>query len=157
MTAMCYITHDCEVNFVDVSECGSGGKQKTKSEKLLHNGNPHLNCVFIDDNKLIACGYDKVPFLYTKSGAEWTKGKVLDDGVDKQRKAKISGNSFLDKKVYFNSDFKLDNSVQLTETDTKHANYINCLKVFAADGNKALVVSTSDINGYLNFWDVTKL
>ena len=74
--------------------------------------------------------------------------------MTKERKSKISGNSFLDKKVYFNSDFKLDGTVMLKEMDTKHANYINCLKTFASNGDKALIISTSDINGYLNFWDV---
>ena len=83
--------------------------------------------------------------------------KALDEGVDKTRKAKISGNSFLDKKVYFNSDFKLDGSVMLAETDTKHANFINCTKVFASNGDKAMILSTSDINGYLCFWDVQKV
>ena len=58
---LCYVTHDCELNFVDVSDPNN---KKPKSEKLLHTGNPHFNCVFIDEDKLVACGYDKVPFLY---------------------------------------------------------------------------------------------
>ena len=150
---LCYVTHDCELNFLDVSDV-VGSKQKPKSEKVLHTGNPHMSCVFIDEDKLVACGYDKVPFFYKKSGSEWKKESTLDDGISKARKGKISGNSFLDKRVYFNSDFKLDGSVMLQETDTKHQNYINCMKVFASNGGKALVLSTSDINGFLNFWDV---
>jgi len=59
--SLCYVTHDCELNFVDVSDPSN---KKPKSEKLLHTGNPHFNCVFIDEDKLVACGYDKVPFLY---------------------------------------------------------------------------------------------
>jgi hypothetical protein len=55
--------------------------------------------------------------------------KILDDGYKKVRQAKISGNSFVDKKVYFNSDFKLSSLVELKETDTMHANYINQLKM----------------------------
>ena len=81
----------------------------------------------------------------------------MDEGVKNKRKAQISGNSFLDKKVYFNSDFKLQANVEMVETDTKHANFINCLKPFAMDGNKPLVISTSDANGFLHFWDVQKL
>lgn len=150
---LCYLTQDCEVNFVEVSDVASGNK-KPKSEKVLHTGNPHLTSVFIDEDKLIACGFDKVPYFYKLNGGNWKNEKTLDEGVSKTRKAKISGNSFLDKKVYFNSDFKLDNSVMLAETDTKHGNYINCLKVFASNGDKAMLISTSDVNGYLNFWDV---
>jgi len=154
---LCYVTHDCELNFVDLSEAGSSGKSKPKSEKVLHTGNPHMSCVFIDEDKLVACGYDKIPYYYKLSGSEWKMEKILDEGIKKPRKAKITGNSFLDKKVYFNSDFKLDGSVMLQEMDTKHANYINCLKTFASSGGKALLLSTSDVNGFLCFWDVQKL
>lgn len=98
-----------------------------------------------------------MPFLYAQSGSEWKEVKVLDEGISSTRKAKITGNSFLDKRVYFNSDFKLNTNVEMKETNTKHHNYINCLKVFARDGDKAMVISTSDMNGYLNFWDVSKV
>jgi actin related protein 2/3 complex subunit 1A/1B len=151
--ALCYVTHDCELNFLDVTEIASGNK-KPKSEKLLHTGNPHMSCVYLAEDKLIATGFDKVPILYKNEGGSWKNIKTLDDGILKERATKISGNSFLDKKVYFNSDFKLDNSVMVAETDTKHANYINCLKVYARNGDKVMILSTSDINGYLNFWDV---
>ena len=79
---------------------------------------------------------------------------MLDDGIGKVRKAKITGNSFLDKRVYFNPDIKLNTNVEMKETDTRHANYINCLKPFASQGGKHAILSTSDINGYLNWWDV---
>jgi hypothetical protein len=150
---LCFVTHDCEVNFVDVSDVAQGNK-KPKSDKVLHTGNPHLSCIFIAEEKMIACGYDKVPYIYKNNGGTWKIEKALDDGLNSQRKAKISGNSFIDKKVYFNSDFKLDNSVMIQEPDTKHANFINCTKIFASDGDNALILSTSDVNGYLNFWDV---
>ena len=156
-TAICFISHDCELNFADIGEVGSKGKShKPESVKLLHNGNPHLTCVFIAEEKLVACGYDKIPYLYEKQGGEWKMARILDDGHGKKRSTKITGNSFLDKKVYFNADFKLNTNVELRETDTKHVNYINCMKVFASDeGGKPLMLSTSDINGYLNFWDVS--
>ena len=81
----------------------------------MHNGNPHLGCIFISDDKLVAVGYDKVPYVYGKNGGSWTMNKCLDDGLTKTRTAKITGNSFLDKKVYFNADFKLASNVSLNE------------------------------------------
>ena len=66
-----YVTHDCEINFVDVTECGTESKNKPKSEKVLHKGNPHMNCLFIDDQTLIASGFDKIPYIYKLNGAEW--------------------------------------------------------------------------------------
>lgn len=55
---------------------------------------------------------------------------MLDAGIKNSRQAKISGNSFVDKRVYFNADIKLSSAVELKETDTQHVNYINCLRVF---------------------------
>ena len=155
---ICYVTHDCELNFTNVTEAVSGDKSKLTTEKIFHNGNPHMSCMFLDNDKLVACGYDKVPYIYKKEGSEWKMAKVMDDGTKRQRKAKITGNSFLDKKVYFNSDFKLSSAVEMRETDTKHANFINCLKSYATDDkNRPIVLATSDANGYLNFWDVSKV
>lgn len=71
-----------------------------------------------------------MPYLYKKESNNWKLDKCLDDGINNVRKAKISGNSFLDKKVYFNSDFKLGANVEMKESDTKHANYINYLRIF---------------------------
>ena len=83
----------------------------------------------------------------------------MDKGITGTRKTKIGGNSFQNKKVYFNSDFKLDSKVEMKETDTRHENYINCLKIFAGDPktNKITALCTSDVNGFLNYWDVSKV
>jgi hypothetical protein len=78
----------------------------------------------------------------------------LDQGINEERKAKISGNSFVNTKVYFNSDFKLDGKIEMKETNTKHVNYINCMKIYDQKDGKPLVLCTSDSNGYLNYWDV---
>ena len=73
------------------------------------------------------------------------------------RKAKITGNSFVDKKVYFNPDIKLGANVELKETDTMHSNYVNCLKPFAQSSGKPLILCSSDVNGHINYWDVQKV
>ena len=44
----------------------------------MHNGNPHLGCIFINDDKMIAVGYDKVPYVYGKEGSSWKMIKCLD-------------------------------------------------------------------------------
>lgn len=153
-----YGTHDSELNFANVAEVGSSnGKSKVKPEKLMLKGNPLLSGMFISDDKFVGAGFDKVPYLYQGAGKNWKQVKVLDSGIDKVRKAKITGNSFLDKRVYFNADIKLSSEVEMKETDTMHANYINCMQTFASDGTKPLILSTSDVNGYLNWWDVQNL
>jgi len=52
---------------------------------------------------------------------------------------------------------KLDEDVIMKEMNTKHSNYINCLRVYAGSGAQVQVLSTSDVNGFLNYWDVSKL
>lgn len=156
---ICYVTHDCEVNFADVSKNASDPKSKPPTEKIMHNGNPHLGCIFLEEEKLVATGYDKVPYLYVKKGGKWEMSQVLDKGMSNTRKTKIGSNSFKDKKVYFNSDFKLASSVEMKETDTMHVNFINCLKIFAQDTNSSKIkaLCTSDVNGFLNYWDVSNI
>ena len=151
-----YGTHDCELNFADVTSC-TQEKSKPSIEKVLLKGNPFLSGMFITEDKMIGTGFDKVPYLFKKDGGSWKQTAMLDDGMSKVRKSKITGNSFLDKKVYFNSDIKLGSNVEMKESDTKHANYINCLKVFARSEQAVQLLCTSDINGFLNYWDVQKL
>ena len=143
-TTICFVSHDCELNFCDTSK----GKDSTDKSKLFHTGNPHMNCVFINEDKLVACGYDKVPYVYEKSGGEWKETKCLDDGIKKERPSKV-GHAIADKKVYFNPDILLPKDVELKETNTKHLNYINALQI-----TKPNEVCTTDINGIINVWKV---
>lgn len=50
--------------------------------------------MFLTDDKLIATGYDKVPFLYKKTGNNWAMASILDQGITGVKKSKIGGNSF---------------------------------------------------------------
>ena len=153
-STIAYATQDCELNFASVAESASG-KAKVKPSKLMLRTNPLLSGIFTSETKFIGCGFDKVPFLYENSG-DWKQSKSLDEGIASARQAKITNNKFKDMRVYFNPDIKLSTTIEMKETDTRHANYINCLKVFGA-GQKVQILSTSDVNGYLNWWDVNNL
>lgn len=82
---LCFGTHDCELNFSDVSEFNTDGKFKPKTEKLLLKGNPHLKCYFVGEDTIVAGGYDKVPIVYKKQGGTWKETKVLDNGINEVR------------------------------------------------------------------------
>lgn len=73
----------------------------------MHNGNPHLSCMFLNEETLIASGFDKIPYMYKKEGGAWKMSKMLDQGITKVREAKVGGNSFVNKRVHFNPDIKL--------------------------------------------------
>lgn len=53
------------------------------------------------------------------------------------------------------SALKLDDDVQMREMNTKHSNFINSVKFFpsAAPGK----LCTSDVNGYLHYWETQGL
>lgn len=78
---MTYAAHDCELNFIDVSQAAQ--KVKSKPDKVIYKGNPFLQGIFANDSTFIACGYDKVPYLFKLSGGNWTFVKSLDDGINK--------------------------------------------------------------------------
>lgn len=103
----------------------SKGKESTDKVKVFHTGNPHLTCVFLNDTTLVACGYDKIPYVYKLEGNDWKMTKNMDDAKTK-RPARVTGKTRADDQVYF-SHHKLNNDVGLTEFNTKHLNYINCL------------------------------
>ena len=80
---------------------------------------------------------------------------MLDDGVSKVKQSKIGKDAFGGKSVFFDG-LKLENDVEVTEKDTKHTNYINCQKKFAGDDAQVQIISTSDPNGFIHFWEVSK-
>ena len=97
---ICFITHDCEVNFANVEKNAKDPKAKPTTDKIMHTGNPHLHCMFVTEDKCVTSGFDKVPYMYEKKGDKWEMSQCLDKGINNQRKTKIGTNSFKDKKVY---------------------------------------------------------
>ncbi len=64
---------------------------------------------------------------------------------------------FFKKSEMERNTLKLNDDVVMKEMNTKHSNYINCLKVYVGTSEGAQVISTSDINGYLNYWDLSRI
>ena len=58
-------------------------KVKEKPEKIFYKGNPFLTGTFANESTFIACGYDKIPFLFKKDGkGSWAFTKYLDEGIN---------------------------------------------------------------------------
>lgn len=75
------------------------------------------------------------------------------------RQAQIAKGSFEQSNIIFKkmetesaTQMKLDDDVIMREMNTKHTNYINQVKPFP--GGK---LCTSDVNGYLYYWDTAAL
>jgi len=117
--------------------------------------------MFVNENTFIACGFDKVPFVFKKTPQGWAFSKYLDDGINKLKEQQITSGSFDMHRAFFKrseteraSGVKLDDDVSIREMATKHQNYINGLKIYAGNAGKPQVISTSDINGYIYYWDL---
>ena len=41
-------------------------KVKEKPDKVFYKGNPFVNGIFTKEDTFVACGYDKVPFVFKK-------------------------------------------------------------------------------------------
>ena len=110
-TQICFVTHDCELNFADVSQ-GKESNDKDKI-KIFHHGNPHANCVFISEDTLVASGHDKVPYIYKKSGTEWKETKMCDEGLNKAAPF-IPTKKYGDKQIFFNDKIKPTSDTSIT-------------------------------------------
>ncbi len=105
-----------------------------------------------------------MPFLFKKTGGNWGFVKYLDDGFNRVKESAITKDSFDGAQTFFKkaeteraTAVKLDDDVGLKEMSTKHSNYINYLRIYAGTPGKPQVISTSDINGFICYWDLSQL
>lgn len=145
------------MNFVDVSK-GAEGK-KEKPDKIVLRTNPMIRGVFTNEETFIGVGFDKAPFSYKKQGGKWTEGTCLDDGIKSERKAKAAANAFAANSQVFKGkqESKLDAAIQCKDKNTKHSNTISDIKIYQGSSSSAQSIATGDINGFIYFWDVSKV
>ncbi len=126
---------------------------------MFYKGNPFLTGCFADEDTFIACGYDKAPFRFKKENGEFLFKDVIDEGFNQAKEAVISSNSFQQNKAFFKGQgqaggLKLDDGVIMKENNTKHSNYIGCLRTYLENKSTGApqIITTSDVNGYINYW-----
>lgn len=119
---------------------------------MIFRGNPCLTGTFVDETHFVGAGFDNAPLLFTYTGGKWSFTKSLDAGLSKKRAAKIQKDAFGVTSVFFDAQ-KLDDNIVSYAKDTKHQNYINCCQPYAVQDSKVMVLSTSDPNGFINYWD----
>ena len=80
---------------------------------------------FVDN--FVACGFDKVPYLFKKNGKSYDFVKILDEGFTQVKQSKIAQGSFEQSKAFFNQKqlarsgtVSLDDEVIMREKNTKH-------------------------------------
>lgn len=133
-------------------------REKPKSKKVVYKGSPVLNGHFVKDDIYIGCGYDNAPMIFKKQAdGEWKFEGSLDQGYGKLKQGVITKDVFGGKTVFFEG-FELATDATLQAKDTLHQNYINYSQPYVTDGSgNVKVLTTSDPNGSINYWDVSQL
>ena len=146
------------MHFVKFTAEEVASKAKPKSKRVNYMGNPILNGVFISENVYVGSGFDQVPLIFkTTDGENWTFEGSLDPGYGKVKESKINTDAFGGKTAFFDG-FELSQDLSMKPKDTIHQNYINYTQPYVTGGDgKVMVLSTSDPNGSINYWDCSKL
>jgi WD40 repeat protein len=122
---LAFATHDSTMHFVSITEADVKSKKKPSGQKFSYPGAPILSGCFVTEDCYVGSGYDKTPLIFKREGGNWKYVDRLDAGAGKVRaQVKTGKDAFSGKNIYF--EHPLDNTVHMKETDTKHANYINC-------------------------------
>ena len=133
--------------------------EKPKSKRVTYKGNPILNGCFVSENVYVGCGYDQVPLIFKSAdGENWTFEGSLDPGYGKYKESKIQTDVFGGKTAFYNDGYELSKDISMKPKDTIHSNYINYTQPYVVDANnKVQVITTSDPNGSIIYWDCSSL
>jgi len=144
-TTLAFVSHDSSVTFIDCS--GSDDNKPMQVIKGAHL--PLKTLLFIDDNRLVAAGYDCNPFLYSYSNG-WQFTKSLDDpasstaAVGAEKSAATMAREKFKTQVSRGQD-----ATEGTVLPTKHQNCITCLYPFGPN-----TFTSTGVDGFLITWTV---
>jgi actin related protein 2/3 complex subunit 1A/1B len=147
-----YTGHGSSLHFIDFA---AQKEQRVWTKEL-----PFLVCEFINDNALVAVGFDNNPNVYTNQGGEWKLAGKTDDeksggsgGGGGGATKKFGGfGSAMDKfKEADTRGQKFGSKTAESVCKTRHKNTVMDLKLLA--GGK---ISTTSLCGRILTWDVSK-
>jgi len=144
-TSLAYVSHDSSVTFVDTSS----PDENRKIEIVKGNHLPFRSLLFIDDNKLVAAGYDCNPFVFANSGGKWSLTKRLDDANETSKSVDKSAAANARDKFKAADSRGTNDASEGTILSTKHQNCITSLYPF----DKSSFTSTG-VDGFLVTWKV---
>lgn len=141
---VCWVSHDASVCIADASRNNTVCKLRTGTL-------PHLSCVWIGNNSIVAAGHGCCPMLYS----------VDENGqlqyvckLDTSQKREAVGLSAMKKFQSFDRHARLENDTVL---ETIHQNAITCLSIFEGTKGNVTKLSSSGADGQLVIWDLQSL
>jgi len=132
-----------------------------------HRGLPFIDCGFLNENVVVATGYDCNPTVFCATGADdnpkWSYVEALDKPKKVAKKAvsaaKATFNKFaaaVDQGQQFGESEGAAEAGDQLVLNTRHSNYISSLYIFPVDGNRTRF-STAGIDGRLLVWDLSQI
>jgi actin related protein 2/3 complex subunit 1A/1B len=145
-----FVGHDSTVS---VAECREGQEPSLSVLKLKLL--PMMDCIFLDETKIVVAGHDCAPFLVTQSGPDrWVVSKNLDEKKKAAAPAAAVSQSraafamFQDRATKGTTDSsKLD-----TDIETKHQNAITNIEVYRRNPSMVTEFTTSGLDGAVHWW-----
>lgn len=145
---VCFFGHGSTAHFVDL-DAGVNTVQTIYSDKL-----PFLQATFIDDNTVVAAGFDNNPAIYVYKNGQWE----FKEFFQKESEAKTTtatGNATSAAFARFqaaDSQAQKFGETKKAVSYTTHQAQINNLKF----DKKGTVFTTSGIDGRVETWDAAK-
>jgi len=146
---LAFVGHDSTVS---VAECHEGGEPTLSILKLKLL--PMMDCLFLDETKMVVAGHDCAPYLVALTGPEtWKVVKCLDEKKAPTHAKTASAtaaarNMFMD----MSSKGTADTSKLAGEVETKHQNTITDIEVYTRSETMVTEFTTSGLDGQIYWW-----
>jgi len=134
--------HGSSLTFVNI--------QNGKSDTVNVKSSPYLDIQYIDENTLVAVGFDMQPVIYTQSGGSWSLSRGLDSQKKEDAKGAQNAQSAARNKFQA-ADNKGQKFGDVSEKviQTRHTNTITNVRVISSK-----LITTCGLDGRVLHWDL---
>lgn len=147
---LCYVGHNSTITFVEAARDGKHAVSTLKLRQL-----PMCDCLFVDENRVVAAGHDCKPFLFSAAApGAWELTKCIDE---KKAAAAGGASATVNKFEMFRNKVDkgtTDQSALATTVDSKHQNTITCIRPFTVAGGVVSEFTTSALEGAVAWWKI---
>jgi actin related protein 2/3 complex subunit 1A/1B len=146
---ICFSGHGATLTFATLN---GGGKPETQT--IYQKGLPYIIVNFMDDNTMVACGFDNNPTVFEKSG-QWAEKRQLDTcGGEKKAAAPAAGAAATARNVFQDRDTrgKTADTAGIKEEPPIKTIHQNLILDFKIRGPKKF--STSGVDGRVVQWNL---
>jgi len=146
---LAFVGHDSTVS---IAECHDGAEPTLSITKLKLL--PMMDCLFLDETKIVIAGHDCAPYLVALTGPEtWKVVKCLDE-KKAEAPTKAASATQTAMKMFQNQSTKgtADSAKLAGDVATKHQNTITDIEVYKRNSTMVTEFTTSGLDGEIYWW-----